>query len=314
MSNKNLHKSKIEKNDEFYTQFADINKEIKYYKNFLQNKIIYCNCDNYKESNFWKYFYQNFDNLKLKKLIATYYNIKEPAHKIEYDGKNKMITTLKGNGDFRSQECIDILKSSDIVVTNPPFSLFREFVDYLIDYKKQFLIIRNKNAINYNNVLNCICKNELRFGYTIPEKFITPKGITKKLRGLCRWFTNLKIEKSYQKLNLTKRYNPIDYSTYDNYNAINVNKVSDIPYDYNGIMGVPITYIDKHNPEQFKILGRSGNISWAINDCTFFTPPSKEKQYIYKSYDKNWRVQNSYLLNEEGLPISIYYRLFIRKI
>jgi len=316
-TNKNLRKAKNAKNDEFYTQLTDIEKELVHYKKHFKNKIIYCNCDNPLQSKFWEYFHTNFEKIELKRLIATYYDNFNITYKLVYDGGNdNNIKTyikiqLKGNGDFRSEECVNILKESDIIVTNPPFSLFREFVAQLIKYNKKFLIVGNKNTVNCNEFFHLLKENKLWFGYEHPQEFDTPNGKTKKVQGLCRWFTNLDIEKRHEILKLHKQYIPKEYPTYDNYNAININKICDIPYDYDGIMGVPITFFDKYNPEQFEILGRSGDIKWALT-CGFFTPPSEEKQQQYKKYYKNWRVQNSYLLDTNNMPVCIYYRVFIK--
>ena len=262
---------------------------------------------------FWKYFYDNFHSLGLKKLVATYYDIDTTVYKTTYDGNDIVKSTLQCNGDFRSQECIDILNECDIVVTNPPFSLFREFVATLMGHEKRFLIIGNKNAINYNDFFHCIKENKLWFGFSSPSDFNTEDGITKKMNGLCRWFTNLDIEKRHIDLVLTQCYDEAKYPMYENYRAINVNKVQDIPYDYYGIMGVPITFFDKYNPEQFEILGRSGDIEYAKTECDFFTPPSKEKQMDYKKRYKTWRVQNSYLIESDGTIKFIYYRVFVRR-
>lgn len=315
----NLHKAKIAKNDEFYTQLSDIEIELSHYKEHLKGKIIYCNCDNPKYSAFWQYFHIHFAEFGLKKLIATYYAKGERTYKTEYEGGNDediskgTKTELSCDGDFRSPPCLDLLAESDIAITNPPFSLFREYIAMVMQHNKKFLVIGNKNSVNYNDFFHYLKANKLWFGFSSPSEFNTSAGVTKKLQGLCRWFTNLDISKRHTDLVLHKKYVPVEYPTYDNYNAINVDKVTDIPCDYNGVMGVPITFFDKYNPEQFEILGRSGDIAWAETECDFFTPPPIEKQEQYKKYYKNWRVQNSYLLDKKGMPVCIYYRLFIRK-
>ena len=259
-TNGNLHKAKVNKNDEFYTQLTDIEKELMHYKEHFKDKIVYCNCDDPEWSNFWKYFHLNFAHLGLKKLIATFYHIGASVYKMEYTGgdDNNISVGVKipltGNGDFRSDECVETLKESDIVVTNPPFSLFREYVAQLMEYEKEFLIIGNKNSITYKEFFPLLKDNKVWIGYESPAEFGTPEGITKKINGLSRWFTNLDIKKRHEKLILWKNYTPEEFPTYDNYDAINVDKVSDIPCDYNGVMGVPITFLDKYNPEQFEIV------------------------------------------------------------
>ncbi len=289
--NTNLHKAKEAKNDEFYTQLSDIEKELNHYKDHFKGKVVYCNCDDCFESNFFKYFALNFKHLGLKKLITTCYspspvahkevnlfNFDEPteeevskAYKIEIEEKDipttdgwtlqnveeltrKHATLLKGDGDFRSEECIALLKESDIVVTNPPFSLFREYVAQLVEYGKKFLIIGSMNAITYKEIFPLIKDNKLWLGYNYVKEFINPKGDIKKF-GNILWYTNLDIKKRHEDLIIFKNYNEKDYPKYDNYDAINVDKVSDIPCDYDGIMGVPITFLDKFNPSQFNIVG-----------------------------------------------------------
>ena len=262
-SNKNLRRAKVNKNDEFYTQLTDIEKELGNYRGHFKDKIVFCNCDDPLESNFWKYFSLNFEFLGLKKLISTHYETEKPSYKLEIvrdEQANKLDTIktpLKQNGDFRSPECIDILTEADIVVTNPPFSLFREYVAQLVEYEKKFLIIGNKNAITYKEIFKLIKDNLLWLGYKSPGNFMQPDGSIGKLAGLTRWFTNLKITKRNEDLILYKTYNEAEYPHYDNYDAINVNKVKDIPMDYDGAMGVPITFLDKHNPMQFELLGCS---------------------------------------------------------
>lgn len=266
--NNNLHAAKKAANDEFYTRIEDIENELRHYKDHFKNKIIFCNCDDPEESNFWKYFELNFEFLELKKLISTHYNATEPSYKLELigdiDGDGKVTkgdiikTPLKQNGDFRSPECVEILKEADIVVTNPPFSLFIPYVEQLIKYNKKFLIIGNKNAITYKEVFPLIKDNKLWLGYTSPKEFIQPDGDEpKSMTGLTRWFTNLETKKRKEDLLLYKKYNAKDYPKYDNYDIINVDKVKDIPMDYYEAIGVPITFLDSYNPDQFKILGCS---------------------------------------------------------
>lgn len=232
-----------------------------HYKKHFKDKIVFCNCDDPTWSAFWKYFHLNFAELGLKKLISTHYDREEATYKMEYTGGDDndieagLKTPLEGNGDFRNQECLDLLDECDIVVTNPPFSLFRDYVAVLMEHEKKFLIIGNKNAITYKEFFPLLKDDEVWIGCNSPAEFSTPDGMTKKLNGLTRWFTNLDVAKRHEKLILWKNYTPEEYPTYDNYDSINVNKVSDIPCDYNGVMGVPITFMDKYNPEQFEIVG-----------------------------------------------------------
>lgn len=253
-NNKNLQKAKNAKNDEFYTQLEDIEREVKNYKDQLKDKVIYCNCDNPEWSNFWKYFKDNFKDLGIKKLISTYYEEGKITYKTIYDGKDIVKTKLKGDGDFRSDECLEILKTSDVVITNPPFSLFREFIDVLIENNKEFIIIGSQNAITYKETFNYMKNNKLWLGYSAVREFKKPDGTVQKFGNIC-WFTNLKTIKRKNILSLNNKYSRDKYPKYDNFDAINVNKITEIPYDYNGIMGVPITFMDKYNPKQFKIVG-----------------------------------------------------------
>jgi len=306
--NSNLHKANKAKKDEFYTQLIDIEKELKHYKEQFRGKVVYCNCDDPFESNFFKYFAANFNALGLKKLITTSYTKspiaggqlplfevkglkpkgKEPF-KIELnevldtdaDGavgltdvkwllKNdaNIATTLKHDGDFRSEECVDLLKEADIVVTNPPFSLFREYVTQLAEYEKKFLIIGNTNALTYKEIFKLIKDDKLRTGYTnfnvgmffvVPDDWEQFHHIDETGKKIARvstscWFTNMEVEKHKQDITLYKKYTPEEYPKYDNYNAINVDTYTDIPHDYKGVIGVPITFVDKYNPEQFEII------------------------------------------------------------
>ena len=262
--NTNLHVAKSAKNDEFYTRFEDINFEINLvehgYRPFFKDKVVYCNCDDPEESNFWKFFKARFNGLKLKKLISTHYDQEgKSSYKLEYDGERIKKSELDGDGDFRSSECVELLKESDIVVTNPPFSLFREFVALLMKYEKKFVIIGNKNAITYKEIFPLIKDNKVWLGYTSPNEFIIPGGeITKQVTGLCRWYTNLEIPKRHEPMLLGGSYERGSkkgmFPKYDNYDAINVDRVCDIPEDYEGVMGVPITFLDKYCPEQFEIV------------------------------------------------------------
>ena len=238
-NNKNMHKAKFAKDDEFYTLYTDVEKEVSLYSQYLKDKVIYCNCDNPYVSNFFRYFANNFKALGIKKVIATCYNNGKGAfkavleHQVEDVEKwlnNGNVTLLDGDGDFASPECVKLLDEADIIVTNPPFSKFRQFVALLMEHKKQFLIIGNKNAITYKEIFPLIKENKLWLGYESPKEFVQPDGAEpKKMNGLTRWFTNLPTKKREEYLDLVKKYSPDIYPLYDNYNAINVNKVSDIP-------------------------------------------------------------------------------------
>jgi Adenine-specific methyltransferase EcoRI len=277
--NKLLQKAKNSKSDEFYTQLCDIESELQHYKNHFKDKVVFCNCDDVRSSNFFKYFVNNFNELGLKKLITACYQEQNNGFFFEYTGKPSETTTptsndviyFKGDGDFRSLESIELLKQSDIVVTNPPFSLFREYVSQLIEYDKKFLIIGNVNAITYKEIFKLIKEGKVWLGasihsgdrefgvpdyypltaagYRIDEggkKFVRVKGI--------RWFTNMDYDERHEDLILYKKFNPQEYPKYDNYDGINVDKTKYIPKDYDGLMGVPITFLDKFNPDQFEII------------------------------------------------------------
>ena len=268
--NETLNKAKKAKNDEFYTQLSDIEDELQFYTPYLENKTILCNCDNPEWSNFWKFFYNNFHTLKLKKIIATHYVAEGKTYKLEYDGINFPVKTfLQGNGDFRSAECEQILSEADIIISNPPFSAFRYYLTQIQNYDKKFLIIGNQNAIKYNEVFPYIKSGKIWTGHNYGSmKFMVPDDSPEKemrfwideenqkwrsLGNTC-WFTNLGEFPEREPLNLTHEYSPNNYPVFDNYKAINCNKVSDIPYDYDESIGVPITFILKHNPQQFKIV------------------------------------------------------------
>lgn len=288
-----LTSAKTSKKDEFYTQLSDIERELKHYKNHFKGKVVLCNCDDPRVSNFFHFFSYNFEKFGLKKLIATCYknqemdlfseNKSEQAIYLEYTGDkngnnvpdtNEIgIKKLKGDGDFRSKECIELLKQADIVVTNPPFSLFREYVAQLIDYDKKFLIIGNINAISYKEIFKLIKENKAWLGVNMGRGisgFIVPKhyelygtearvdenGNRIVATNNCLWLTNLDMAKRHEDIILYKNYTPEEFPTYDNYDAINVDKTKDIPMDYAGVMGVPITFLDKFNPDQFEIIGQ----------------------------------------------------------
>lgn len=305
-----LETAKVSKKDEFYTQFSDIEKELVHYRDHFRGKVVFCNCDDPYESNFFKYFALYFNALGLKKLIATCYDgspiaqqelplfpekesePKRKAYKVEIsevpdmDGNGATDLTdvklllkssdhnvkaeLKGNGDFRSPECIELLKQADIVVTNPPFSLFREYVAQLVTYDKKFLIIGNMNAITYKEIFPLIKENKLWLGVTrqgtgsmwfkVPGDFPVKSGqkvengVRYQTIGSTAWFTNLDHKRRHEEIILIKGYTPEEYPHYDNYDGINVDKVTDIPCDYTGFMGVPITFLGSYNPAQFEII------------------------------------------------------------
>lgn len=295
--NDNLHKAKRAKADEFYTQLSDIENECKHYWEHFKGKTILCNCDDPRVSNFFRYFSLNFEHLGLKKLIATCYKSNqiekfseqnsERAVYIEYygdkngnrqvDNNELEVKELQGDGDFRSAECIELLKEADIVVTNPPFSLFREYVAQLVAFEKKFLIIGNKNAITYKEIFKLIKENKMWIGsmpmsndllFRLPKEASEELVNTKKQGSAYRivngeilgrsssiWFTNLDHKKRHEELILYKNYTPEEYPKYANYNVIEVSKTAEIPMDYNGVMGVPITFMDKYNPKQFEIIG-----------------------------------------------------------
>ena len=254
--NANLKEAKRAKNDEFYTQLSDIERELSNYQAHFYGKTIYLNCDNPEESNFWQYFSLNFKHLGLKKLIATHFNPVNETYKLEMYGDNIIRTPLEQNGDFRSSESIEILQESDIVVTNPPFSLFREYIAQLMEYEKKFLVIGNPNAITHKEIFPYIKDNELWLGINFPKEFLQPDDTYKSI--FTCWYTNLNHSKQHEELILYKHYSEEEYPKYDNYDAINIDKVKHIPCDYDGIMGVPITFFDKYNRSQFEIIGTIG--------------------------------------------------------
>lgn len=347
--NRNLHKAKTSKKDEFYTQLSDIERELKHYKKHFKDKVVYCNCDDPRISNFFHYFSYNFEKLGLKKLITTCYknqsmdlfsqNESEQAIYLEYTGdKNGNnvpdpeeigIVHLKGDGDFRSQESIELLKQADIVVTNPPFSLFREYVAQLIEYNKKFIIVGHQNAISYKEIFKLIKENKIWLGYGFKggaghfinkhyEDYATA-GDHKE--GMIRvsgvhWFTNLDINKRHEDLILYKKYTPEEYPTYDNYDAINVNKTKDIPLDYEGSMGVPITFLDKYNPDQFEIE------TLGIGEENF-TPTKKYQKFrdpITKEFVSDKRdyllyvrdINGKYLTSEDYRVNKVYARIILK--
>lgn len=290
MSNKNLKQAKAAKKDEFYTQLSDIEQELYNYRDFFKGKTVLCNCDDPRVSNFFVYFSTYFGVLGLKRLITTCYksqnpdlfsqNDSEKAIWLDYNGEKNDgrvptaeqigIKQLQSDGDFRSKECIELLKQSDVVVTNPPFSLFREYVAQLMEYDKKFVIIGHQNAITYKEIFKLIKENKMWLGYGFKggagyfiNKCYTDYATASEHKdGMIRvsgvnWFTNIDIKKQHEPLLLVDTYTADKYPKYDNYDAINIDKTSDIPCDYDGVMGVPITFLDKYCPEQFEILGDS---------------------------------------------------------
>lgn len=356
MANKNLNAAKAAKKDEFYTQMFDIERELQHYWPHFRNKVVLCNCDDPYESNFFKYFALRFNQLGLKKLISTCYDgspvmgtelslfaldqqgeQKKVAYKVEItevsdvngDGAvdladveyliqndKNVLSSLQGNGDFRSRECIELLKQADIVVTNPPFSLFREYIGQLVKYNKAFLIVGHQNAIHYSEVFPLIKNNKLWLGYGFKggaAHFSSPyedratasdhRENMIRVSGVC-WFTNLAIAKRNEELDLICRYSPEEYPTYYNFDAIDVGKVQDIPYDYPGLMGVPDSFLDKYNPDQFEIigLGRDGEdirVDRSIYDKIKLKNPNARPSHI-GYYDKL------------GIPKEPYSRIIIR--
>ena len=276
--NNNLTEAKRNKKDEFYTTLEDIEQELKYYKNHFAGKVVYCNCDDARESNFFRFFQKKFNDYGLKKLITTSYSENGHGSVLVYEGDTNgngklddneiKVSDLKGNGDFRSEECIELLKEADIVVTNPPFSLFREYIATLVHYDKKFLVIGNNNAITYKEVFPLIKENKLWLGFSdnktmefvMPDSYEKYNYIDKKGRKIGKvpaisWFTNLEHSKRNDEIILYKKYTSEEFPKYDNYDAIEVSRVCEIPKDYNGVMGVPITFLGKYNPSQFEIVG-----------------------------------------------------------
>lgn len=277
MANTSLSNAKKAKNDEFYTQLSDIENELKHYKNHFAGKVVYCNCDDARKSNF-RFFQKKFSDYGLKKLVTTSYNEDGHGSVLVYEGDTNgdgklddnevKVSELKGNGDFRSEECIELLKEADIVVTNPPFSLFREYIATLVEYDKKFLVIGNNNAITYKEIFPLIKENKLWLGFSdnktmefvMPDSYEKYNYIDKKGRKIGKvpaisWFTNLEHSKRNDEIILYKKYTPEEFPKYDNYDAIEVSRVCEIPKDYSGVMGVPITFLGKYNPSQFEIIG-----------------------------------------------------------
>lgn len=360
--NTNLGAAKAAKKDEFYTQLVDIEREMRHYKEFFKDKVVFCNCDDPYESNFFKYFALNFNALGLKKLIATSYAsspvVGEEVTLFEDQGKEYKITSkkaykvvmselkdvtgdgcedlddvreiikhriryLKGDGDFRSEESIELLKEADIVVTNPPFSLFRPFISLLVENNKKFIIIGNQNAITYKEIFPLIMNNKLWLGYGfkgnvgffINNHYEDYAVSSQHKEGMIRvsgvmWFTNLDIKKRHEKLDLYKQYTPEEYPKYDNYDAIEVSKTADIPYDYYDVMGVPITFMDKYSPDQFEILGMCENLDLYGLKTKVYTSEECKQRY-FELFGK----KGTYDLNASGVVNGkkVYQRILIRR-
>lgn len=330
MPNFTVGQARNAKKDEFYTQLVDIENELKHYRDHFNGKTILCNCDDPRVSNFFHYFSYNFEKLGLKKLITTCYknqnldlfsqNDSEKAIWLEYFGDkngNRVpdpeeigIHYLKGDGDFRSQECIELLKEADIVVTNPPFSLFREYVAQLIKYKKKFIIVGHQNAITYKEIFPLIKNNQIWLGYGFKggaghfySKYEDVATAGDHREGMIRvsgvnWFTNLEIPKRYEDIILYKTYNPDEYPKYADYDAINVDKTSEIPQDYYGVIGVPITFMDKYNPQQFEIMH-------CCEPCIELNILRKHEGF--KEYTSRQKMHNGVLCQKT------YHRIFIRR-
>ena len=271
VNNYNLHAAKSAKNDEFYTQLSDVEKEMNYYKDFFRGKKVLCNCNDDTWSSFFKYFSTNFENLELAKLTCVSYN--EKAHGVKYvfdNDQNIAITELNGHGDFRDEECRALLAEADVVATNPPFSLFREFIALMMEFNKKFIIVGNGNAVTYKEVFPYIKNNQIWMGaskgiggkmsfyasddYDNKHNYFNEDGRKLAQVNTACWFTNIEHSKRHLPLDLYKHYNPTEYPKYDNYDAID-SKTAEIPMDYDGVIGVPITFLDKYCPEQFEILG-----------------------------------------------------------
>lgn len=339
---KMLNEAKANKKDEFYTQLSDIENELRHYKRHFKDKVVLCNCDDPRISNFFHYFSYNFEKLGLKKLITTCYknqdadlftqNDSESAIYLEYTGdKNGNnipnpdeigIKELKGDGDFRSKECIELLKQADIVVTNPPFSLFREYVAQLVEYDKKFIIVGHQNAIKYKEIFPLIRDNKLWLGFGfkggaghfINQHYEDYATATDRKEGMIRvsgvhWFTNLDIKKRHEDLILYKKYSSEEYPKYENLDAINVDVTKDIPCDYKGLMGVPITFMDKYNPEQFEIIGVGiANLGLEIG----IQPYKPQHKKYRKEVQKRGAVDGDLYLMKNGEVTVPYSRIIIK--
>ena len=308
-----MARAKKSKNDEFYTRMQDIEEECNRYADQYRDQIIYCNCDDPIQSKFWEHFFQKYHIYGLAGLVSTHYCENGGAYKLEYwgeKGTEPLETPLKGTGDFREQECINILKGVDIVITNPPFSLFREYIAQLMRYKKKFLVLGNPNAVTYREVFPYFKEDSIRLGFRTWSKampFIVSDDYGEELKATRKtnvgyldedgkiyalvqalWFTNLDVAKRKETLFLHKGYTPEIYPTYDNYDAINVDKVADIPCNYSGVVGVPVTVLERHNPDQFEIIGLG-------NSTHNFTPSKVYTQS--KMVGKDGDIRDSNIIN-----------------
>lgn len=348
MANENsaLHLAKRNKKDEFYTQISDIEREMRHYRKHFKGAVVYCNCDDPYVSAFFEYFTKNFEFLGLKKLITTCYknqrfdlfsqNDAEQAIKLEYTGgaPNSLptaddigVTPLKGDGDFRSQECIEILNEADIVITNPPFSLFSQYVGQLAACDKKFIIIGHQNAITYKDVFPLIKENRMWLGYGFKRNmahFIAPHyedtaSDADHREGMIRvsgvvWYTNLDHNKRHEEMILVQRYggNENSYPRYDNYDAIEISRTQDIPMDYAGVMGVPITFLTKYNPEQFEIVGMCENEDLYNLKTKVYTSSECKQAYLDKFGKKGtYDLNASGVVIRNGLYEKVYQRLLI---
>jgi hypothetical protein len=369
-----LTKAKVQKADEFYTQLSDIEKELKNYKDKFKGKVVFCNCDDPEYSNFYYYFVSNFDEFGLKKLITTHFEIDKVSYMLEYEGgadvqgdketvvkraiKHGKKKPLKQNfeqggqgelfdtepersysGDFRSPECIELLKQSDIVVTNPPFSLFREYIEQLVTYNKYFLVIGDLNAISYKEIFKFIQENRIWLGidnggtkwFEVPSHYDiktqtrikTENGKKYFSKGSIMWFTNLDHMKRHQDLILYKKYSLNEYPKYDNYDAIEVTTYKDIPMDYDGVMGVPITFLDKYNPEQFEIIGITKKLGFHLRTKIYSNQtqidPNGKKSIVSKLNDgatlklKHPPKNKTYYSVNGEYFIQVYARILIKR-
>lgn len=337
--NTDLSNAKNAKKDEFYTQLEDIKAEMVHYENQFKGKIILMNCDDPTWSNFWRYFHIEFERLGLKKIIATHYEYGEVAsYKMEYTGGNDadtedgIRTNLTSNGDFRSPECIELLKEADIVVTNPPFSLFREYIALLMKYDKKFIIWSNNNAISYKEVFSLLKDNRIWLGYIcnqtcvfrVPNDYKYDEKITKQKDDGYKYgkvpaistFTNLDIKKRHTPFETSYYYSKKDslypelYPKFDNYDAICVDKVNEIPMDYDGIMGVPITFLSVFNPDEYEIVGRTENLDMYGLKTKIYTSEECRNRY-FELFGK----KGTYDMNARGVVNGIkkYERIFIKR-
>jgi hypothetical protein len=335
--NRDFQEARQAKKDEFYTSLSDIEFELNHYTSHFEGKVVYCNCDDPRASNFFRYFSANFEKLGLKKLITTCYrsqdadlfgrNDSDKAIYLEYTGGKSGdsvpsaeeigIKLLTGDGDFRSVESVALLKQADIVVTNPPFSLFREYVAQLVEYEKKFVIIGNMNAVTYKEIFPLFQNNQMWYGPSIrsgDREFRVPNDYPIKAAGSradeygnnyirvkgVRWFTNLDYPSRHKDLALQKAYSSDAYPRYANSDAIEVGKTKDIPWDYDGLMGVPITFLDKYNPSQFEILGSSKTLSQPMSEVA--------SKGTYQQGGPRF-----YLPNGDGIYRRMYERIVIRK-